>query len=210
MMGALATIITTISDDVVAALAAASYPPLVPDASGNPGKILVGTAALFEAAAPPRIIFEPIGSKFSARDGGYSNSATLNTLERKHENAMRSIGSEDVQFLVRVWGISPTGNLVDDYDMTRTLYHAVRASIHRLMPGAYEIDETGKWTQGSNLNRAGREFTFGVTFFTPILASLLPYDAAVLYAPPGSVAVITDSMTIPTTGPTTGPTEQGC
>lgn len=181
-MGSLATIIQTISDDVVAALAAASYPPLTPDASGNAGAILVGTAAAFETSAPPRIIFEPIGSTFATAEYA-SASATLGTLERAHQNAMRTIAAENVMFNVRCWGAAGTANPVDDYDVTRALYHVVRASIHKLLPGAYAIDAQGKYPPSTNVARDGREFVFGCIFFTPVLLSLLPYDRARQYAP---------------------------
>ncbi len=174
-MGALASIITAISDDVVAALAAAGYPPLTPDQSGGAGKILVGTAAAYEQTSPPRIIFEPKGSKFTPAEWS-SSSATLSTQERKAQSKLRSIATEQISFTVRCWGAAGTSSPVDDYDVTRALYHRVRASIHALIPGAYEIAETGTFTTGTNVVRDGREFVFGVTFFTPVLDSLLPYD----------------------------------
>jgi hypothetical protein len=220
-VGALAQIITAISDNVVAMLAAAAYPPLTPRVDGSVGAILVGTEALFEQAAPPRIIFEPKGSKFSQREY-YSASNAIVTVERQREAAMRTIASEDVMFDVRCWGAANTGNPVDDYDVTRALYHAVRASIHAVMPGAYEIEEAGKYTVGTNNVRDGREFVFGVTFLTPVLDALLPYDAVNnsaaqnaalvtrLKAPAGVVPAGNDFLTIPTSGPKTGPTEQGC
>lgn len=205
-MGAIADVIAAIEEEVIAALAAASYPPL------SDGEILVGTAALFEQSAAPRIIFEPVGSSFGTAEYA-SASATLDTPERQRQNAMRTIAAEDMFFNVRCWGAAvpgPTVKPVDDYDVTRALYHAVRAALHKRMPGAYKVEESGKYPASSNIIRSGREFVFGVTFLTPVLESLLPYDRARLYAPDDVVAEGTDSMTIPTTGPTTGPSETGC
>jgi hypothetical protein len=176
-MGALATIIGAISDDVVEALAAASYPPLTRDASGKPGRILVGTAEVFEQSSPPRIIFEPVGSKFAAGEY-YSASSALGTTERKNQAAMRTIAAENISFSVRCWGAAGTNDPVDDYDVTRALYHQVRASLQKLLPGSFEITDTGKFTTGSNVNRLGREFVFGVTFFTPVLDHLQPFAAS--------------------------------
>jgi hypothetical protein len=217
-MGALATIIEALSNDVVSALAAASYPPLAPRADGTAGAILVGTAANFEQAAPPRIIFEPVGSKFKAADYA-SASAALDTTERRNQKALRTIAAEDISFDVRCWGAAGTGYPVDDYDVTRALYHQVRASLQKLLPGAFAIEESGAFTKSTNVAVDGREFVFGVTFFTPIMGALVPYGlpnrtaaqiATVVehgYAPPDVVAVGTDRMVLPDGS---GTTEPGC
>ncbi len=217
-MGAIATIVAAISEDVVAALAAAGYPPLTPDASGVAGKILVGSAANYETTAPPRIIFEPKGSKFSAAQ--YSSaSSSLDTLERRNQNALRTIAAEDLNFIVRCWGSAGTTDPVDDYDVTRALYHQVRASMQKLMPGSFAIDESGTFTDSSHVNRDGREYVFGVTFFTPVLSDLAPFALANrtaaeiatvvenLYAPSGVAAVGTDRLVDPNG---IGSTEPGC
>lgn len=216
MSGVIATIIGAISSDVVAALAAAGYPALTPDQSGNAGAILVGTAEAYEQTSPPRIIFEPKGSKFVAAEYA-SNSASLSTLERRNQIALRTIAGEDVMFDVRCWGASDTGSPADDYDVTRALYHQVRASIQKLMPGSFEIEESGKYTQGSSVVRSGREFVFGVTFLTPVLDALAPYAfanasaaaqaevIADLYAPVDVEGDGTDAMVIGD-----GSSEEGC
>lgn len=214
----MANIITAVSDDVVAALAAAGYPPLTPDPSGNAGKILVGTAALYEAAAPPRIIFEPVGSKFSTADYA-SSSSVLTTLERRNQEALHTIANEDVMYLVRCWGVDPIGGIAADYDVTRALYHQVRASLQKLLPGAFAIDEAGKYTAGSNVNRSGREFTFGLTIFTPVLGALVPYGltnetpaqvaaAVAVRHPNGPITVVGTERFINSAGQ--GGSEPGC
>lgn len=217
-MGALASIIEAISDDVVAALADAGYPPLTPGPDGSAGAILVGTAALYEQSSPPRIIFEPVGSKFKAAEYA-SASSELTTLERRNQKVLRTIAAEDISFDVRCWGAAGTGYPVDDYDVTRALYHQVRASLQKLMPGAFEIEESGAFTKSTNVAVDGREFVFGVTFFTPILGALVPYGlpnrtpaeiatvVAGIYAPPGTHAVGTDRMVLPDGS---GSSEPGC
>ena len=206
MSGVLATIIDSISADVVASLAAASYPPLTPDASGNAGKILVGSERLYEQTAPPRIIFEPVGFKWHDAEY-YSASATRHTDERRVEGVQRTVAAEDVLIVVRCWGAAGTGSIVDDYDVTRMLAHAVRAALQRKMPGAFSIEETGKFTADTHVNRSGRELVFGLTFFTPVLASLLPFDAARQYAPSGVHGVGTEHIISPDG---TGASESGC
>ena len=218
MSGAIGTIIAALSEDVVAKLAAAGYPPLTPDASGVAGKILVGSAALYETTAPPRIIFDPKGSKFGTVD--YSSaSATRGTLERRNQNALRTIAAEDIEFDVRCWGAADTGDPADDYDVTRALYHQVRASLQSLMPGAFMLESSGKFTVSSNVNRDGREYVFGVTFLTPVMGNLVPYAIANrtaaqrsvivedLYAPSGVAAIGTDRMILPDGS---GSSEPGC
>lgn len=199
-MGALADIIKAISDDVVAKLAAAGYPPLVD------GKIVVGTAAEFEQLAPPRIIFDPSpGSKFQTREW-YSASTVAHTDERAKQGALRTIAGENIGFNVHCWGAAGTNDPVDDYDATRGLYHAVRAAVHHVMPGAYGIEASGKYRLGSNAVRLGRWFTFDLVIYTPVLSSLLPYDRDRMYAPDNVRPVATsDTMRFPN-----GSTEEGC
>jgi hypothetical protein len=196
-MGALATIIGAISDDVVAALDAASYPPLTPDASGNAGRILIGPATLFEQSAPPRIIFEPSKSKFLPAEY-YSPSASLSTVERRNQASLRTIAGENISFVVRCWGAVPDApgvNSADDYDVTRALYHQVRASLHNVMPGAYEIEESGEFDTTNVVNHLGREFVFGVTFFTPVLSALAPF--ALSNYSTAQVAAVVDNLYAP-------------
>lgn len=216
--GALGEIIRDISDDVVAKLAAAGYPPLCPLQDGSVGRILVGTAANYEQVSPPRIIFEPMGSKFGVAEYA-SASATLDTLERRNQAALRTIAAEDIEFNVRCWGAAGTGDPVDDYDVTRALYHQVRASLQSRLPGAFSIESSGKFTVSSNINRDGREYVFGVTFLTPVMGDLVPYAianrtpaerAAVvegLYAPAGVTANGTDRLVLPNGS---GSSEPGC
>jgi hypothetical protein len=177
MAGLLSQIITAISDDVKASMATAGYPPLVD------GKILVGTAAVHQQSAGPRIVFEPIGSAFSVR-APQSASAVLSTDERSKQHGLRAIATEAIFFDVHCWGQSAdSGDPVDDYDLARAMYHAVRSSLHKKAPGAYNIDESGKWTNMTEVMMSGQEFVFRITLLTPVLESLLPYDRARLFAP---------------------------
>lgn len=217
-MGAMSNVIAAISDDVVSALALGGYPPLTPAPDGTAGRILVGTAALFEASSPPRIIFEPVGSKFGA-PSYFSASNSLSTTERRNQATLRTIEDEDVQYLCRCWGASPTGDVADDYDVTRALYHQVRASMQKLLPGCFSIDGTGKYTAGSNVNRDGREFTFGVSIFSSVLDALAPYAlanqtpaqqavAVALRHPSGPITVVGTERFIDPAG--NGASEPGC
>jgi hypothetical protein len=168
-MGPLGQIISAISAVVVANLAAAGYPAL------TDGGIVIGTAAEFEQGDAPRIIFDPSpGSKFQAPEW-YSASAMIHTAERERQIATRTIAGDNVSFSVHCWGAGLDGTIVDDYDVTRALYHAVRAAVHAVAPGAYQIEDSGKYRTGTNIVRRGRWFTFNLTLYTPILTQLTPY-----------------------------------
>ncbi len=203
-MGYIASTVTGLSAHVVANLAAGGYPALVD------GGIVVGTAAEFEQTRPPRIIFDPTpGSKYGATEW-YSASTTLNTTERELQIAQREVCGDNLSFFVHCWGAASTGVVVDDYDITRALAHAVRAALQHVVPGAFQIEDSGKFRTGTNIIRLGRWYTMGVTLYTPVLESLEAYDRDVAYAPDGVTADGDDMMLIPTTGPQSGPSEAGC
>lgn len=196
-MGSLADFMTALSADVVSALAAGSYPPLVD------GGILFGPARVYEQSRPPRIIVTPLSSQFSAPDL-YSASATLGTTERRKQAVMKVQHTERVTFEVRCWGGDSAGSLVADYDLTRALYHCVLASLQRLAPN-HGLDKTGAFTTAGPLSSLGREFVFTTWLDTPVLDTLVPYNNSTLYAPATVAPVLTDTFIA-----ATGETGTGC
>lgn len=174
-MGSLADFMTALNADVVAALAAGSYPALVD------GAILFGPARVFEQSRPPRIIVTPLSSVFGPPDL-YSASATLGTTERRKQAVMKVQHSERITFEVRCWGGSDVGSLVADYDLTRSLYHCVLASLQRLAPN-HGLDKDGAFTSAGPLSSLGREFVFTTWIDTPVLDTLVPYVDSTYYAP---------------------------
>ena len=203
-MGTLASIIDAISDHVVANLAAGGYPALVD------GEIVVGTAAEYEQSAPPRIIFDPSpGSKYVAVEY-YSGSAIVDTTEREIQGAQRTIAGDNVSFLVHCWAAATTGVIVDDYDLCRAYAHAVRAALQDIIPGAYQIEDSGAYRANAYIVRLGRWFTPNVTIYTPVLETLVPYDRDVAYASDTVTPDGADEILIPTTSSTEGPSEAGC
>ena len=174
-MGSLADFMTALNADVVAALAAGSYPALVD------GAILFGPARVYEQSRPPRIIVTPVSSAFGAPDL-YSASATLGTTERRKQAVMKVQHSERITFEVRCWGGSDVGSLVADYDLTRSLYHCVLASLQRLAPN-HGLDKDGAFTSAGPLSSLGREFVFTTWIDTPVLDTLVPYVDSTYYAP---------------------------
>lgn len=192
-MALFAELMTALSADVVAALAAGGYPSLVD------GAILFGPAHVFEHSRPPRVVVSPMGSKFGAPDL-YPRTAT----ERKKMVVLPVAHSETVTLEVRCWGIASPRTDAGDYDMTRTLAHAVLASLQRIVPN-HGLSTQGEWTKSGPIDSAGREFVFAVSIDTPVLDSLLPYNAATMYASAGTTAVTTDTYTNPD-----GTTGTGC
>ena len=196
-MALFAEFLSALNADVVAALSTGGYPPLVD------GAILFGPARVFEHSRPPRIIVEPAPSKFSAPDLS-SASATLTTEERRQQAVMLAVHTERVAFTVRCWGGTVSGSGVTDYDLTRALYHAVLASLQRLVPN-HGLDATGEWTAAGPIGSLGQEFVFATWLDTPVLDRMLPYDPATQYAPAGVAPATTDTYTAPT-----GETGSGC
>lgn len=203
-MGLIAQIIAALSADVMLGLVAAGYPAL------TDGEIVVGPAAEYEQGTPPRIIFDPTGSKFVAAEYYSGGSTVIHTEERELQTAKRTIAGDNLQFQVHCWGAADSGVVVDDYDVTRALYHQLRATLQAKIPGAFAIEDGGKFRKGTNLVRLGRWFEMGLVLYTPVLESLVPFDRSVSFASAAVQADGTDELVIPTTGPREGPGEAGC
>lgn len=187
-----------LSSDVVASLAAASYPPL------TDGQILLGRQYQMELSAPPRIIFIPTKSAFPAKDVYNRSPIAGNTAEQLIQNKNPSILSDNISFEVRCWGVSTDNNPDTDFDMTQALYQQVIRTCDKLARGTYLVSG-GDWTDAKytagQLIRDGREFVFTLTFGTPILQFLLP-----LLSSPNDVHLAeTDSLKLPS-----GASEPGC
>lgn len=193
-MGLLSDFMAALNADVVAALAAGSYPSLVD------GAILFGPARVYEQSRPPRVIVTPVSSKFSAPDL-YSASATIGTTERRKQAVMKVQHTERITFEVRCWGGSDAGSLVADYDLTRSLYHCVLASLQRLAPN-HGIEKEGEFTTAGPITSLGREFVFSAWLDTPVLDTLVPYVDSTYYAPATVTPVNTVTFSDATTGGT--------
>ena len=109
--------------------------------------------------------------------------------------------SERISFEVRCWGGSDVGSLVADYDLTRSLYHCVLASLQRLAPN-HGLDKDGAFTSAGPLSSLGREFVFTTWIDTPVLDTLVPYVDSTYYAPATVSPVNTLTFSDATTGGT--------
>lgn len=172
-MPGIRAIVTAISNDLVAALAAANATPLVD------GAILIGRQHIAEASSPPRVVFIPVSSTYGPPkpSSSWSNAAAS---EIRLQIQQRSILTETVTFEVHVWGRDANDDQDLNYDATQALAQQVIRSAHYLTAGNYAIGN-GRWTDGanggSNLIAFGREYVFTIALQTPIL------DAAYVYAP---------------------------
>ncbi len=153
MSGVITTIVNAISNDVVAGLATLGLPAL------SDGKILLGSANVAVQGAPPRIVFEPVSSRFGAADK--SVAATMATLVRPYTYdpdllavlQARTLATEFVKFRVHVWGISnPTpGSPQDpgaDLDAVDSLKRVVLLSLARLGP-SITVEDSCVWANSA-------------------------------------------------------------
>lgn len=171
-MPGIVDLVSFISDDVIARLDAAGYPPLVD------GQILLGRQHLLEQSAPPRIVFVPVRSVFGARDTyNRSRVASSPSTEQRLQYAQRALHSEVVTFEVHVWGAAEPPDPDDDFDATQALYHVVIQSLRANITGGYELGD-GDWTDqhpdAAQLQKLGHEFVFEVSIGTPVLDELHP------------------------------------
>lgn len=176
-MPGIVALVTAISNDVVAKLQAANYPPLVDN------QIKLGRSFVEENSAPPRIIFIPKSSKFGPKNVSAASRQNDPTRpERRAEISQRAIKSEIVRFEVRCWSINfvngvPTSDPSLDFDFTQVLYQQVIQSVHLLCPGCYEISD-GEWVTSkatsSQIDIYGQEFVFGLSINTPVLDAAEP------------------------------------
>lgn len=215
-MPSLVAIVSAVSDELVARLAAASYPALIG------GKILLGRQKVAEFSSPPRVIMTPMGSEWEAR-GSYTSQVMTNdvppvyTDEAQAMRAQRDIIKEVMVFEVRCWGASqltdPDQIRDDDFDMTRALYHATlqamfapkivdgsRAVLGPMTKGGVELIG-GKWSDAAygspQLVVEGREFVFGVRIPTPVLDRLLAFAPSDVAADPEIDYVDSDGTSEP-------------
>jgi len=191
-MPGLVDLVDLISDDVVTQLAASGYAPLVD------GQILLGRQNQYEESAPPRIIFIPSTSAFTAKDV-YDRSVAASDANRLAQQRNPSILTDSVTFEVRCWGICPSTDPDDrvyDFDFTQTLYQQVIRSVNSLALGSYSVGR-GEWTNSktnaSQVVSNGMEFVFQLTFNTPILKLL----EALPHAPSDVAPGVTDTLILP-------------
>lgn len=196
-MGSIADFVNALNADVVDSLATGEYPLL------TDGAILFGRASVFQQSAPPRIIVSPVEFAFGAPDI-YSKSSTLGTDERREQNVMLAIHSERFVFEIRCWGGTQPGSGVENYDLTRALYHCVLASLQRLVPN-HGLEGKGSFTEAGAIGALGEEAVFRTWIDMPVLDRMLPYDNATQYAPAAVAPVVTDTFVA-----ATGETGTGC
>lgn len=152
------------------------------------GRVLLGREHVMEQSAPPRAVFIPVSSPFSAKSV-YNASRVVGapSAEQTRQIQQRSIRTETVSFEVHVWGQAVPADPEDDFDATQALYHAIIQSTHELSAGTYDLRD-GTWAdqieQATQIVKAGHEFVFGLSLGTPILGTLLPLAPSDVAAAP--------------------------
>lgn len=185
-------LITFISNEVVARLAAAGFPPL------QRGAILLGEQHLGENDAPPKIVFVPHTCEYSSKDPSGALPLLSNTPydpERLAEISNRPILTEEFTFEVHCWATTTDRSVRQtipdvDYTYARALAHAVIAAVDALCRGVYRVAR-GAWTRGGVITY-GREFVFDLTLYTPVLTELLPF---VPLGTAGQATIVPDGST---------------
>ena len=211
MPGAITTIVNAISADVVAGLALLGLPAL------GDGGITLGSAEVAANGAPPRVVLEPLTSRFGPADKAIAAAVTAGTTRRPYTYpadllavlSARSLGTEWITFRVHVWGIgdpSPgaTNTPGGDLDATHALKQQVIRSCLRIAPGVSILDGA-RWasTEGrdTSVNVSGWYVAFGLEFAVPI------QDYPLDFVPHGTKPLITTTIqpgdgSAPEAGPT--------
>lgn len=157
-------LVKAISDDVVAQLAAAGYPPLVES------KILLGRQYLNQQGGAPRIVFVPLGSEFQDKDQDFSpDVGTVASIRQQAQEP--SIAKEWKIFEVHVWGVAVPADPDQDYDATEVYRDAVLQTCHRICSGRWSA-KGGKWDDKTLMIAFGRHYVFYLKLDTPVLGAL--------------------------------------
>lgn len=193
-MPGIVALVSAISDDVVARLAAGyPNPGVSPALTLTAGKILLGRQHTIEGTYyPPRIVFVPRGSRFGPRDTyNRSNIATNPSAEMVAQWEQRSIHSDILRFEVECWGVSNPPDVDADFDVTQVLYQALITSIRTKITGGYALED-GDWPDQdpneAQIQKVGHRFVFAVAISTPILD--VPYPSVKVSGISGTVGFI--------------------
>jgi len=169
-------IVSALSTDVVARLAAAGLPPLTPEIDGTPGAIQLGPQFVCEQSSPPRIVMIPDDFDFeTSRDvvspnGRASGNRTWDP---------RAIGVQWKRYQVQCWGCNysdqttPAPDPALDYDAAQILCEMVWQSAQAIAAGVWRTTKGTLDRRG--LVRMGRVITFDLSFSTPAPDVRLPY-----------------------------------
>lgn len=172
-------LVTAISNDVQARMAAANLPPLVA------GKVEIGPQhrPQWEHGAPPRIVMVPMSTSWKVSNPGDRNITIPSNAEHHKMLSARAIWQETKLFEVHVWGVtyvngscSPDSDL--DWDYAEAMYQILLQSLWVLAPARHRVS-AGKWVDSrpgaAVLDTIGREFVFSLEIDTPVLDVTFPF-----------------------------------
>ena len=169
-MAGIVGLISYLSTDVSARLAAAGYPPLVD------GRILLGRQHVDEESAPPRIVFVPMSSSYGPKDA--VSSPQRRPAENRAQIAQRSRMTDLQRFEIHCWGVTAAAPDPDfDFDATQFLVHTLIGSIQDNIRGTYTMIG-GTWADqqpgAAQLQKLGHDFVLTLDIQTPVLDALWP------------------------------------
>lgn len=145
-MGLITTVVSAISDDVVAGLSVMGLPPL------TDGAILLGSAMVAQTSAPPRVVFEPVSTRFGPADRALGGAAGF-PPDLAAALLTRTLGTAFVKFRVHCWAIAnPAQGSAQipsaDIDALEALLTQVWRSCLRINPGITVLDG-GLWANSA-------------------------------------------------------------
>lgn len=194
-------LVTDISDEVVARLAAAGYPPLTPEIDGTTGAIQIGPQFVAEQGAPPRVLFVPRGFDFSNERSVVSR-GPLTGNDYRPELAQRAIARQWKRFEVQCWGChfttqtTPAPDPALDYDAAQALSEIVWQACQSICAGVWRTTSGEIDPSAPTLARTGRVFVFDLALDTPILDTTLAFAPHTVAQGSGLVDVTVTGTTV--------------
>ncbi len=182
-------VISAISDDLVARLAAKSYNPLVVQSGSS--RVLFGREYTVENVAPPRVVVVPKGGPFSARSAANSSTTQVGTKDNRNAaTVQRPLWSRNAGAEVHCWGA--------DYADAEFLGDQFIVSMQLVIPGCFRLG-SGYWVEDINIVVRGQTWVFTFTCDIPV------FDDTVDRAPTDTTVTHEGYIELPD-----GSSEQGC
>jgi hypothetical protein len=163
------------------------------------GRIELGEEHRSENSSPPRIIFVPVISKFTASTQAMRGPRPITglkghpgqTQEMLRQRWEKMIAREDVHFAVTVWGAGNPPDPYKDFDVTQVLYQQLIRTCEHQIQGAYTLPSQGDWVDqhksATQFDKLGHKIMFPLTVYTPVTD--YPYGITTVQQVTGIVSI---------------------